>query len=158
MDYDVAEFERDQDLFNEISGQANKVSKEDLVNQLLLIQEEVSEIAEGLRNNDLVEVLDGAIDTLFVTLGLIQKLRNKGVNTDLAMACVANNNLTKFIKSPTLVNESVVHYQKLGISVTPEYNLVREVYVLKDENDKVKKPVGYVSVDLTECVPDNVHL
>lgn len=158
MNYNIEDFQLDQDAFNELSGQASKVSKQDLNNQLMLIQEEVAEIAQGLRDDDLKEVLDGAIDTLFTTLGLIQKLRNKGVDVDKAMFLVAKNNLTKFTPREDVAIETVQYYEEQGIDVTMEYSDKYALFVIKDNNSKVRKPIDYKRVELDECIPNDVSL
>ena len=89
FDYEIQDFEHDQDTFNLIAGTANLTDRTGLTNQLLLIKEEMDEISQGLRNNDKVEVLDGAIDTLFVVLGFMQKLKMAGFKTYEAMQLVA---------------------------------------------------------------------
>lgn len=151
--YDIRDFEYDQDLFNLTAGTANKLEKGDINAQLMLIQEEVQEIAEALRKGDDVELLDGAIDSLFVVLGLIQKLKMKGFVTYEAMQKVAQNNLSKFPTDPKVVMATIEHYRKQGIKCHHEYIEEYKRYVIRDENNKVRKPVGYESVDLSDCVP-----
>lgn len=155
MTYNIRDFEEDQDKFNLISGAAYRYNKVDLNNQLLLIKEEVDEIAEGIREDNEVEILDGAVDTLFVVLGFIQKLKMAGFMTYEAMQRVAKNNLTKFPKDTETVLKSIEHYREQGINCTAEYNEEFDCYVIRDQNDKVRKPLGYKSVDISDCVNEN---
>lgn len=155
MTYDIRDFEEDQDKFNLISGAAYRYNKVDLNNQLLLIKEEVDEIAKGIREDNEVEILDGAVDTLFVVLGFIQKLKMAGFLTYEAMQRVAKNNLTKFPKDTKTVLKSIEHYREQGINCTAEYNEEFDCYVIRDQNDKVRKPLGYTSVDISDCVNGN---
>jgi len=154
MTYSIENFEEHQDLFNLIAGTANKTDKKDINNQLQLINEEVGEIAQALRDNNSVELLDGAIDSLFVVLGLIQKLKMKGFITYEAMQRVAENNLSKFPTDYAIVLKTIEHYRQQGIDCHYEYLEEYGRYVIRDRNNKVRKPVGYVAVDLSDCVPD----
>jgi len=153
MTFDIRDFETLQDDFNIIAGTANKTEKQDIVNQLHLIQEEVSEIAEGIRNSDNVEILDGAVDSLFVVLGFIQKLKMSGFITYEALERVAKNNMSKFPTDFEVVKQTIEHYEKQGIVCMYEYNEEYKRYVIRDKNNKVRKPVNYVAVDLSDCVP-----
>ena len=77
--------------FNNIKSNwsSKKPTLEDLKNQFKLIQEEVRELEEGLESNDTVEILDGTLDVLVVTVGLLQQLEDAGLYVD------AGRNLAK---------------------------------------------------------------
>ena len=132
-------------------------SSKKLKKQLILIYEEVDEISEGLVDNNPTEVLDGVIDTLVVTIGLLQKLENLGINVEEAMERTAANNLSKFTTSIQIANESIKALKANGINARTEYNEKYNVFVLKDSNDKVRKPWDFESNDLTCCVPDDIQ-
>ena len=156
--YTILNLQQDADKFNDISGSAQKVSKDDIENQIKLMKEEVNETAYDFSFDDLVGVLDGCIDTLYVTLGLLQKLKNLGVDTDGAMKQVAEDNLSKFPSSLQEAIDSIIAYQNQGANVSMEQNKEHQVYVLKDQNDKVRKPKGFVGTDLSKYVPAGVEL
>lgn len=158
MQYTVLNLQQDADKFNDISGSAQKTTKDDIKNQIVLMEEEVKETFNDFEANDLVGVLDGCIDTLYVTLGLLQKLKNLGVDTDGAMKQVAEDNLSKFPSSLQEAIDSIILYQNQGTSVNMEQNKEHRVYVLKDQNDKVRKPKGFVGTDLSKYVPAGVEL
>ena len=151
--YDILDFKLESDLFNNISGQADKVTITDLVNQYKLINEEVQETCEALFCNDPVGVLDGAIDTLYVTIGLLQKLESLGMDTKGAMHQVASDNLKKFPTKLKEAEDSLAMYTRQHIPVTITKNLAHEVYIIKDANDKIRKPEGFVSTNLLQYVP-----
>lgn len=155
--YSIFNFKKDADLFNEVSEQAAKCSESDLLNQYELIVEEVGEILEGFDNANPVEVLDGVIDTLYVTLGLLQKLQNLGMDTDGALQRVAEDNLSKFVGCEILLEESLDMYKKQGKKVLASYNEEHEVWVLKNTTDKVCKPSNFVSTDLSSFVPKELR-
>ena len=154
--YTIQDFQIDQDAFNEISGQAFKTTKQDIENQLKLIYEEVGETREAIRDNDVVGTLDGLVDTLYVTLGALQKLSNLGVDVNGAMRQVAEDNLKKFADEEMIANNSMDSYFEKGIKVRTEYNSKYRVFVIKDESDKVRKPLDFVSTDLSNYVPNGL--
>lgn len=143
--------------FNILSGQANKASLNDIENQLKLIQEEVDETKEALSNGDIVGVLDGLVDTLVVTLGLIQKLENIGVDVNRAMHLVADNNLSKHVDDEEIAKQTLKHYATQGIKVSYRYNALYKKFTILDENNKVRKPIGYLPVDLKDYVPEGLE-
>lgn len=154
--YTIQDFQIDQDAFNEISGQAFKTTKQDIENQLKLIYEEVGETRDAIRDNNVVGILDGLVDTLYVTLGALQKLSNLGVNVNGAMRQVAEENLKKFVDEEMIANNSMDSYFEKGIKVRTEYNSKYRVFVIKDESDKVRKPLDFVSTDLSNYVPNGL--
>lgn len=156
--YTVLNLQQDADKFNDISGSSRKVSDIDLKNQIELMKEEVKETNDDFEADDIVGVLDGCIDTLYVTLGLLQKLKNLGIDTEGAMKQVAEDNLSKFPSSYQVAVESVTEYLHKYIDVSIEQNKEHKVYVLKDQNDKVRKPKGFVGTDLSRYVPAVVEL
>lgn len=139
--------------FNNISSESLKFDREDLQNQYRLLEEEVSELVEALEKQDKEEMLDAVIDILVIVVGLAQKLENAGYDVSKAMKKVATNNLTKHVSSEKIANESVAYYKSIGVEVRAVYNDVYAVWTLLDTNNKVRKPLGYVSVDLSDCVP-----
>ena len=150
-----------EDFNNIKSNWSNKeLTLADLKNQFKLIQEEVRELQEGLEDNDPVEILDGALDVLVVTVGLLQQLQDSGVNVEQAAIETGMNNLSKFTMNETLANSTQEHYD-LNF---PELNVKRfqhscnfgKYYVFKDKNNKVRKPVGFTPNDLSSFIPEGL--
>jgi hypothetical protein len=155
--YSILDFQNDADLFNDISGSASACTKKDIGNQIALMQEEVQETYDAYVKGDLVETLDGCIDTLYVTLGLLQKLNNLGIDTEGAMQQVALDNLQKFPISEMVAKKTVKMYSEKGIEVISKYDVLHDVYVIKDMNDKVKKPLGFMPTNLSQYVFVNCY-
>jgi len=151
--YNFQDFAEDCYVFNEIAGKDQQYSWNDLESQYKLIAEETNEILEGLDNRDIVEVLDGAVDVLVVTLGLLQKLQAAGVDVDHALAITAENNISKFVTYDSTAKATVEMYSRLGVDSKAEYNEKYRKYVIKDSNDKVRKPIGFISNNLECCIP-----
>lgn len=142
-------------LFNELSGADKEVSKTAFDSQYSLIKEEFKEIQESMYNNskiDVTELLDGCIDVLVVTYGMLQKLEKLGCNVNGAIVATADNNLTKFIPitEAHLVQPTVEMYMSKGVNVYTTFNKEHNVFIIRDFQGKVRKPIEYISNDLSE--------
>ena len=157
MKYTTNDFTADNYKFNSIAGKDNLSSLEDLKDQYNLISEEIiTEIGEGLENNDPVEVLDGIVDGYVTLDGLRQKLENLGFDIEEAMYRVAQNNLTKFVDTKEQAEDTQRHYLNQGVHTIIEYNQIYQKYAIKNKAGKIMKPVGFVSVELDDLVPSEV--
>ena len=107
----------------------------------------------------IVGILDGVIDTNVTSFGLLQ-IAGPYMNTAKAATIICQNNLTKFHTTERAAEDTVTSYgfdsandryitylESVSIEGLPP------VYVVKRYTDnKVMKPAGYVSVDLSECI------
>lgn len=157
-DYCIIDLECDTAEFNDIAGNSKKLTKQDYKAQYKVLLEEVHEIEEALDTDNIVELVDGVIDTLIVTLGFVQKLENQGINMSKAMELIAENNLSKFTMNPYVADLSVMEYKEKGIEVVSEFNKEHCVYVLRDTNGKIRKPNNFKSVVISDCIPEGVKL
>ena len=141
--------------FNMISGQINELTDQGFKDQLKLIQEEVKELEESLDNYDKVEQLDACLDILVTTFGYMQRLvRLYGCDVFDASLLVGENNLSKFPTSEEIAVKSVQNYTQKNLQTEYTYNKDYDVFVIRDSlTGKVKKPVGYSSVNLAGCFP-----
>ena len=151
---DIKDFTDKCYLFNKVAGKDNLFDKQSIQEQVNLIKEEVDETQEGLDNNDLMELADGAIDVLVTTLGLIQKLEALGIDMNKAASIIAENNLSKFTKDYQVVESTIQHYNEKGETVYPVFYNPEKLYAIERLSDnKVMKPVGFVSADISSCIP-----
>ena len=140
--------------FNEISGQAYDTSKGGIENQIKLIEEETKELREGFEAGSTVKILDACIDILYVTYGLLQKLENK-CDVDAAMKQVHIDNFKKFFDvSEYQLAEETQKYQCSKGKNARVSKSVHGIYAVLDENNKVLKPIDFVSTDLTKFVKE----
>ena len=153
-EYTVDMFANECYLFNQIAGKDKDCTWSNLWEQFNLIDEEVGEIHEGLVSSNINEVVDGVIDTLVTTFGMVQKLQNLGIDMTNAMKLIAENNLEKFPGVAETAEETVAYYKNKGADVYSMYLPEFKRYVIKDRNQKVRKPVGFESVNLDECFKD----
>ena len=113
--------------FMKIFGQEVKTKpsfSSDKINKLRidLIKEELDELQEAMKNNDLLEVADALTDILYVTYGAGHAF---GIDLDKCFDAVQNSNMSK-----------------LGENGVPIYN----------ESGKVMKGPNYFKPDLTKFV------
>lgn len=144
--------------FNDISGANKELSLKAMREQFLYIDEEVNEIKEALDNKDLVELLDGCIDTVITVYGMLQKLENLGVDINQAAIDTAMNNLSKYPTSPAIAHRTVekVKIEK-GIDAVVTLNEEHGVYVIRNKyTGKVCKPLDFVSNDLNSYITTGV--
>jgi hypothetical protein len=153
--YDMEDFYYDVCLFNEIAGKSKAETKQDLLNQIKLIEEEVAETRAAIEQDNPVEILDGAVDVGVVLFGLMQQLENLGYRVKEAASVTCDNNLSKFPADAKVAHNTVWHLVETADAgeYRCEFSTVGNVWVIKDQNNKVRKPLGYVKNDLKEFVP-----
>ena len=114
-------------IFMKTFGQEVKTKSELADNKIKelrvsLIEEELEELKEAIRNNDIKEVADALTDILYVTYGAGHAF---GINLDKCFDEVQNSNMSK-----------------LGLDGRPIYN----------ESGKVMKGPNYYKPDLTKFI------
>lgn len=147
-DYTLLEFKRKCNDFNVIAGKTGVPSLDDLKNQVKLITEESKELLEAFENESLINTLQELTDVLVVSFGLLEQFRKLNYDVDGALLAVADCNLSKFTKDRDEAWKSMEDYHKAGTEVTVDYNEDYKVYVIKDANDKVRKPNNFEKVNL----------
>lgn len=155
--YTMNDFEQEVFEFNRRGGKLLKVDNKSLLDQLERIKEELQEAIDGVEANDSVETLDGCLDILVTALGFKQMLEATDYSVMDAAQLVAENNLTKFIYTEQEARDTIYAYEKLGIEVRLEFDEVSGSWAVKNaETDKILKCVGYKSVEIEHCVPEEL--
>lgn len=158
-DYNISDFQDDCYAFNIVAAKDKLCSLQDIEFQYNLILEETKEIKEkGIDKNNAKEVVDGVVDVMVTALGLMQKLEHLGVDMNKAMRDTSQNNLTKYPSDERIAITTAQKYEEEGIQVTVDYNSDYDMYVIKNLKDKVMKPVGFESNDLSDCIPEDLLL
>ena len=144
--------------FNMIAGNDNKISDQDFEDQFKVVVEEMKEFQDGHANKDLVETVDGIVDNFVVLFGYMQKMQNRyGIDFAKAMDLIAENNLSKYPTDEQVAIDTVQMYKDQGLETYYTFNPESNAYVIRDsKTNKIKKPVGFKSVDLSVCFP-KVH-
>lgn len=155
-EYTILDLFNDTDKFNRIAGTYDDLSWDSFTNQMLIIKEEFNEFIEGHCSEDLVEIVDGIVDSYITLFGYQRKLEEKyGINFSAIMKKIAENNLSKFLPgdNSALVSETLTSYLDKGQHVISEYNSEYDTFVIRDAvTKKVKKPINFVPVDITKEV------
>jgi hypothetical protein len=136
--------------FNDIAGNLTNVTVDKIAAQMKVVVEEINELKDAFENKDAVELLDGACDGFVTLMGLIQQMKRAGFKVDVALKRVCENNLEKF---PDYLMDTEEHdiYKEKGWKV--DFHMGYGCCVIKDQNLKVRKPVGFQSVVLDDLVP-----
>ena len=142
--------------FNEIGGNFKDITEDSFISQVLVNKEEAFELWNAIYMKEgEAQILKEAIDNFVTIVGFLKILEKKGYDVENALIHVGENNLDKFISfdDPCLVQETIDFYKEQGINVTAENNTEYELTVIKDENGKIRKPVGYVKADVSKFIP-----
>lgn len=140
-------------LFNEIAGTSEDYSKEAIESQLKIILSEVEELVTAFNEETPTDVAAEAVDVVVTVIGLLQKLNNAGIDCYTIAKRIGEKNLEKFPSSLALVEASIKDYTDKGIKVTAVANTeyFTGKYVIRDEHGKVRKPLGFTKVNLSDC-------
>ena len=118
-----------------------------LVNyRLSLIEEEVEELKESIKNKDFKESIDALTDILYVVYGAYTAF---GINADEAFKLVHDSNMSKLCNSEQEAIETVEFYKRDGRYDSPTYRLSpdRNYYVVYNQStSKILKSINYKPV------------
>ena len=157
----IEQLKEDTYTFNTIAGTVDELNDTAFIQQYEVLVEEVKEIGDALVASNLVEVVDGVIDTLVVALGLWQKLENKGVDMNKAAELIAANNLSKYpsLTKSEVVDATIEMYKAKNIEVEVTSNIPYHCYVFRNKvTGKILKPYGFESVDISSCIPEEFQI
>lgn len=147
MEQEIAKVKR----FNELGGlvlQDNFLDLKLLDLKLGLIQEELNEIAAAAKAGDIVEVLDGLDDLLYVTFGfaITYKLDTKLVES---FSRVHDSNMSKFCITEDDAKKSVHNYYNIGVETY--YKKVDDLYIIyRTSDNKILKGIDFQPVKLND--------
>lgn len=86
--------------------------------RLSLIDEEVAELHEAIKNKDFKEIIDAIADIMYVTLGAATAF---GFDADTAFDIVHYSNMSKLCKTELEAQTSVLKYMTEGRYDSPDY-------------------------------------
>jgi hypothetical protein len=146
-------------IFNEVAGNDKKLTLKDFANQQGYNMEECKEISDGIAANNAAEIFDGVLDNFVTNMGHLQRLKALGFDIEKGIAAVALNNLSKYIEDGEFdrVEATLQHYALKGVLCYVDFNKKHKLYAIKRKSDdKVMKPVGFVSVVLEQFIPEEI--
>lgn len=118
-----------------------------------LVEEEFYELIDAWKDKEFEGIVDGAVDLLWVTEGLLIML---GVDVDKAKEAVAKSNFSKFTDNEAVAKGSVIGYNASG---TPAYcdtveHEGKTLYIVRRKSDnKILKPATYEAPDWGFLIP-----
>ena len=135
---------KDQKLFMEVTGQK---PSEDMVELYMdLVDEEMNELCNAYGSNDAVAMADGAIDLIYVTIGLLHSM---GLNPQPLWDEVQRSNMSKFLIEPCVFcgTKGCEHCDGKG-----------EFFkVLRREDGKILKGPKYMAPNLSKIVTEQLR-
>ena len=123
-----------------------------------LEEEAVTELWEAILLKDVEKLLDAYNDTIVYADQWGDALSKAGIDIVGAQEAVALNNELKYTTSHELAVDWYREYSLRGNNCTIYDTTIDGItyYCLKDENNKVKKPIGHPVVDLTPFLPKHL--
>lgn len=113
--------------------------KEEINLSLQLIDEELQEIKDGIKNKDITEVQDGLGDTLWVVIRMMLKF---GIDPAETIDAIFKSNMSKACETEEEAIKSVEAYTKQGIATT--YKQVGGIYVIiRSWDKKILKSINF---------------
>ena len=116
-----------------------------------LMQEELNEIKEAIENNDLVEVVDGLCDLMYVLSGSILEfgLRDKFVEL---FNEVQRSNMSKACDTQQEALMTLSHYKKKDGTEGYYKKINGKFLVYRASDDKVLKSINYSPANLKDIL------
>ena len=131
--------------------------------RMSLIEEEVKELQDGVKNKNLIEVVDALSDILYVVYGMGSAI---GVNLDMMFNNVHDSNMSKLCKNENDAIETVEWYKKQYALKkqpydSPNYRLGIDgtYYVVYNESTgKILKSIYYTEAHFDDLLENDQKL
>jgi len=153
--YTYVPFVSEVEIFNDTFGKPNNYDPvipkdEKLINFVIdFIKEETQELEEAIENRDIVEVLDGICDLLYVAIGnatMVFGLKDKLM---AAFEEVQASNMSKTCETYQIANQTIqARIPEHGPCYTKQVGDVWVVY--RKSDDKVMKSINYFRPNLKQ--------
>jgi len=118
-----------------------------------LISEELDELRDGIRKNDIVEIADALCDIQYVLSGAILEFGLADMFSDLFNE-VQRSNMSKACKTLQEAKNSIKFYANEGVDCY--YEQKGDLYILYRKSDgKIMKSIYYSQAKLKEIIEKN---
>lgn len=121
--------------------------------RISLLQEELNELKEAVKNNDLVEVADALVDLQYVLTGTALAFGINEMRFDNMFHEVHKSNMSKVDKTWSEAKDTQDAYLAKGIISYTEMNKQEQWIVKRAMDDKVLKSLKYKAPDLKQFLP-----
>lgn len=119
--------------------------------RISLLQEELDEIKEGIKNGDLVEIYDGFADLMVILCGSILEFGGKDKFNDLFLE-VHRSNMSKACNSHQEAIETLLHYKKKDGTEGYYKEEGGKWLVYRNGDNKVLKSINYSPANLVDII------
>ena len=126
-------------------------SKERCDLRINLMQEELDEIKEGIKNGDLVEIFDGLADLMVVLSGSILEFGGKDKFDELFLE-VHRSNMSKACSSQQEAIQTLLHYKEKDGTEGYYKEVDGKWLVYRNGDNKVLKSINYSPANLTDII------
>lgn len=138
-------------IFNSLLGRYDNITQQDLAAQARVCREEALEVYEAVtEGHTSVDVLKECVDLLVVAHGFAAMLIRQGHDVSGAWKVVNDNNMTKMCSNPIDAHYTQVGYASTEDQIFEVKQLDYNKWGVFDSHGKLRKPIGYEKVDLTE--------
>lgn len=140
--------------FNTISGNLLDVNSSSLLAQSKVVLEEATELLQAVEEKEGQEqILKETVDCLVTIFGMVAMLNRLGYDVAGAWRAVNENNMTKF---PTDRIEAIYAADAIANEMGKVCSVFERDgrYIIKDGNNKIRKPLGYQKVSVLQYTPD----
>lgn len=144
------------ELFNEIAGNSGLITQESLIAQAKVVAEEGNELLEAVLEGSPNEILKECVDVLVTIHGFVKMLEEQGYDILGAWNAVNINNLSKFPVDEKIACDSVDALADQGVFCRIEENDHYQVFVIKDGQGKVRKPINYKKCSVAAYTPKGI--
>jgi len=120
--------------------------------RLSLVNEEVSELNEAVKNKDFTETVDALADILYVVYGFFTSI---GVDADKAFDLVHQSNMSKLCVSEEEAKQTVESYKSDSRYDSPDYRLSddgKHYVVFNKSTSKILKSINYKPVKFDSII------
>ena len=114
--------------------------------RLSLVNEEVQELNDAVKNKDFVETIDALTDILYVVYGFYTSI---GIDADKAFELVHKSNMSKLCVSEQEAKDTVKSYESDDRYDSPDYRLSDDgkyYVVFNKSTSKILKSINYSPV------------
>jgi len=132
----------------------NLATKQDLLNQVKLIIEEADELYDAIADDEGDEqILKETCDNLVVLFGMVAMLQRSGYRVTEAMKVVCENNISKFSTTQTDGAYTLAAYEATELGAFTLKQVDYSLWGVFDNNDKLRKPIGYSKCSVQQFIP-----
>lgn len=141
--------------FNRLGGNFEDLSQAKLLSQVIVNKEEANELFTAVNESEGNEqILKETVDNLVTLFGVVSMLQKRGYNVIGAWDKVNKNNMTKFCDDSIQAEYSKLWYSNDNINISYHQDTQTGKFVLKDQNGKIRKKIGYEKCSVSEFTPN----